>query len=504
VSSRTSSYFHRAISFYVIAVTGWLTLTLLAIYMVFELAIKETERSFQHQVAESVLDLRQKLQANEAVLSGFSAFLYAVEGSDREATMRYASAAITPYPHVYMLEVTREVLAVDRERFQEMMRKEWEPNFTLRDFTYQGARRWQEVKAKPSYWPLVFLYPDTNSVLPLYGLDVDSVPPLSQALRDAWLWQTQVVTRPFTLFEGELAYLIFQAVPRPAPRKSGDNLKPFGKALTALLVVKTSALRPTKLDPRDQVRADLLTSTTDSASPAIFMQEAMPVLAIDQMLPNLQVDTTVTVGAQSVRVQFARQVVWGDLAGFAIRAVAAISILSLTLVLLYLRRHYIAMQVADREHERAEFLAMHDPLTELPNRHLLNDRVQQALSRWQRSGAMFALFLIDLDHFKEVNDTYGHDGGDHLLKTIGRRISSTLRATDTVARYGGDEFIVLIADVLGEADAAAVGEKLLAVVAEPVPYHDAMLRVTCSLGNALCPRDGKGCGGVTQRAEKGR
>nr|ACX33916.1 putative response regulator receiver modulated diguanylate cyclase/phosphodiesterase [uncultured prokaryote AT3] len=483
---------YRSSSFYVLALIGWVALTLLALYVVLNLSISETERNFLHETAETETEVRQKLQTNEAVLSGFSAFLHAVESGDRESAMRYAAAATSPYPHIYMLEAAREVPATDRVRFEAEMRRSWEPNFALRDYAYQGARRWQEVKPKPSYWPLVFLYPDNNSVLPLYGLDLDSVPLLSQPLKDAWLWQRQSASRPFRLFEGETAYILFQSVPKVTPAGKGDSMRAFGGALTALLVVKASALRPHQIDRRDQVRAEFVVADTGDFSdiPPLFTQDAEPVHLLDTLLPSIRREVTLVVGPQTLRINFVRQLRWADLSGFSMRAVAVISLLALTLVMLYLRRHYIAMQVAEREHARAEFLAMHDPLTDLPNRHLLADRVRQALLRWQRTGAMFAMFLIDLDYFKEINDTYGHEGGDFLLKTVAHRISNTLRATDTVARYGGDEFIVLVADVLGESDARAVGEKLLSVVSEAVAYGDKNLRVTCSLGVALCPRDG--------------
>ena len=489
---------YRSSSFYALALVGWVALTLLALYLVLDVSIKQNERDFQREAAGAVMEVRQKMQASESVLTGFAAFLTAVDSGDRNATTRYARAASAPYPQVHMLEVAREVSAADRAGFEAEMKRSWEPGFSLRDFSFQGARRWQDVKPKAAYWPVVFLHPENNAVMPLYGLDLDSVPLLFQPLKDAWLRQTQAASRPLRLMEGESGYVIFQPVPRPTPRLAADALRPFGGPLTALLVVKASALQPSKIDRRDHVRADFVVPESGEVSevggvsdvPPLFAHEAEPASSFDGLLPRFEQRSTIEVGAQVVRMSFARQLRWSDLSGFDMRAVAIISLLSLTLVMMYLRRHYLAMRLAESEHARAEFLAMHDSLTDLPNRHLLTDRVRQALLRWQRTGAMFALFLIDLDNFKEINDRSGHDGGDHLLKTVAHRISNTLRATDTVARYGGDEFIVLVADVLGEADARAVGEKLLAVVAEPVLFGDTRLRVTCSLGIALCPRDG--------------
>lgn len=140
------------------------------------------------------------------------------------------------------------------------------------------------------------------------------------------------------------------------------------------------------------------------------------------------------------------------------------------LVAYSVQRHHRAIHTAAIEHERAEYQAMHDALTGLPNRHLLTDRFDQALHRWQRHGTKFALFIIDLDHFKKINDSHGHEAGDAVLIATSARILQAIRASDTVARYGGDEFIVLIADVLNETDALALGEKLCDLLRQPVAW----------------------------------
>lgn len=125
--------------------------------------------------------------------------------------------------------------------------------------------------------------------------------------------------------------------------------------------------------------------------------------------------------------------------------------------------HYVAVLRDITERKRLEqevnHLAFFDSLTQLPNRRLFNDRLGQAVKRAQRTSSSLALMFVDLDKFKPVNDTYGHAAGDFMLQTVAKRLSGCLRASDTAARVGGDEFLGLLPDIPSGADALAVAEK---------------------------------------------
>lgn len=134
---------------------------------------------------------------------------------------------------------------------------------------------------------------------------------------------------------------------------------------------------------------------------------------------------------------------------------------------------------------RAHQLAYYDALTGLPNRRLLTDRLGQAIPLAVRQQRPLALMFIDLDRFKQVNDVHGHDVGDALLVEVGRRFADCLRTSDTVARTGGDEFIVLLPEIADPEHAAAVAGKLLAALRSPVACGDASFAVSASIGVAL-------------------
>ncbi len=138
----------------------------------------------------------------------------------------------------------------------------------------------------------------------------------------------------------------------------------------------------------------------------------------------------------------------------------------------------------------AQRAALRDALTGLPNRALLDDRVSQALARSRRSGEEFALLVVDLDGFKGVNDIRGHETGNAVLKTIARRLESVVRESDTVARVGGDEFVVLSLGTGQDDEAAALAGRLRHALRKPYRVEGALVELDASIGWALFPRDG--------------
>ena len=140
---------------------------------------------------------------------------------------------------------------------------------------------------------------------------------------------------------------------------------------------------------------------------------------------------------------------------------------------------------------RNSFLAQHDSLTGLPNRTLLNDRLGQALEQAQRHPEKrLAVLFIDLDGFKSVNDTLGHAVGDLLLQSVAKRLGACVRKSDTVSRQGGDEFVVLLAEISDARDAAAVADKMLQALRTPHRAEQHLLHVTGSIGISTYPEDG--------------
>jgi len=158
------------------------------------------------------------------------------------------------------------------------------------------------------------------------------------------------------------------------------------------------------------------------------------------------------------------------------------------------RRTYIAIvhDITERKRylEQLEYQANHDALTNLPNFNLLTDRIRQALLLSLRHSTEVAVFFIDLDNFKFINDSLGHDIGDLLLKKVAERLAGCVRTSDTVARQGGDEFAVIISEPAVADHAINIAGKILKAVAEPLRIDEHELFITCSIGISISPRDG--------------
>jgi diguanylate cyclase (GGDEF)-like protein len=157
----------------------------------------------------------------------------------------------------------------------------------------------------------------------------------------------------------------------------------------------------------------------------------------------------------------------------------------------------VAVEVAAKMTHQAE----HDALTGLPNRTLLAERLLQSIALAQRHGKRVALMYLDIDHFKEINDTLGHDVGDRLLQSAAQRLLSCVRLSDTVCRQGGDEFVILLAEIETEHDAILAAEKLIEAMARPHLINGEDLRVTLSIGISVYPDDGRDADTVVKNAD---
>ena len=163
----------------------------------------------------------------------------------------------------------------------------------------------------------------------------------------------------------------------------------------------------------------------------------------------------------------------------------------------------IGSDISDKKavEQQIEYMAYHDPLTGLPNRRLVQDRFFQATAQANRSGTKVALAFLDLDSFKRINDTLGHDVGDALLKDIGKRLQACIRDTDTLSRQGGDEFLLVLTGLEQVDDSAQVLIKIMDLLQEPIRVADNELSTSASMGVAIYPDDGSNFETLMKKAD---
>ncbi|MES2565073.1 MAG: diguanylate cyclase [Pseudomonadota bacterium] len=247
--------------------------------------------------------------------------------------------------------------------------------------------------------------------------------------------------------------------------------------------------RATKLQVQITERFDLLTSTVRTiespgsaleAQPTAAMQSAN-VNAIRSTLNAMQAEEDIALAARRADEERITQRL-----NILVVAIVIIGALILTWVS---RQTHHALRLMRESEERVRHLAYHDTLTTLPNRRLLIDRLTQLIASAKRNDGRFAVFFLDLDGFKNVNDTLGHDGGDELLRQVAARLQQLVRAEDTVARLGGDEFVLALR-VEHKEDATIVAHKVLETMTQPYGVKEREVKISTSLGVAVHPEAG--------------
>lgn len=473
----------------------WLAVIAFAAYLVLSAEIGRRERDFGEAVQTMAGQIKDKLDTNEAVLAGFAAFLQAVEHSDAEAATRYAASVTASYPHIYMLEVARRVPVAEQETLQAQLRETLHPGFRLKEFPAITQRAAPSAGAAQYTWPILFMYPALPEAQEIYGVRLETVDYLAHTLALAAKSHRPVASPVFKMFEGGYAYILLQEVDRSARPQTGSGPNLFGTTMTALMLIKTDSLRPV-IDamPAGQSSISLAASMTSpgaAVSPLFLLQAPAPGALAKALLPHFRWQIQVDNRSQPTSLQFEQQLTWEEVVTPEFVTILGLLACALVTVPALTYRHYQALARGAREHERSAYLATHDMLTDLPNRFLFVDRFEQAVRQHSRYGTPFALLLVDLDFFKDINDNHGHEVGDEILVAIARRMSREIRACDTVARQGGDEFIVLLANTLNSEDALLVGDKLKTAIAAPIDTSAGPLTVRCSVGVAMYPAHGQ-------------
>ncbi|MBU0592866.1 MAG: diguanylate cyclase [Gammaproteobacteria bacterium] len=491
---------------YVFSLGMWLSLCFGAAATVIELNIRDAERDLTLYGDAYSDHLDKEMISSEVILKGFSAFFGAVGSTDQLKATRYVRQVIEANPQIFALEIVQSVAKNQLAEFVSRKRRNGIPNFTVKSFSYGSDRKWQALKDKPLYYPIVFIEPMLSGSEDVLGLDVESVPFLQRAMSESLQRRAPVASHPFRLIEGNLAYVVFCPITQAFRRNGSPLAHSTQDELVVDMVIDAAKLaEPIKFpvfdggtvrvyhkdfSPED-TKGQLLEITGKARSPienAIF-----PAFVYQKSL--------VTMG-EPFSLMVWRQIGWSDLSLGLLALMAMLTLMSSLLLLAFLRAHQQGRILNIENQNRLWQLANHDALTGLPNRMLLTDRLEQLLARMRRQEKQLAVMFLDLDDFKQVNDTYGHDFGDQLLKLVAERLRSSVRADDTVARMSGDEFIILIGSVENQEALTAVRQKIQQTLSEGFQIEEQLFRVRASIGIALFPEDGDAPESLIRQADK--
>lgn len=490
---------------YVFSLALWLSLCFGAAAIVIELNIRDAEKDLT-QYGDAYSDhLDKEMVSSEAVLKGFSALFGAVGSSDQVKASRYVRQVIDSNPHVFALEIVRAVANSQLAKFVAGKRREGTPNFTVKSFSYDSDRKWLPLKEKPFYYPIVFMEPMPSGSEDILGLDMESVPFLQRAMNESLRLRVPVASHPFRLVEGNLAYVVFNTPPQLTRHDDSSQENTSHDELVAMVIDAAKLAEPVKFPAFDGGTVHVYHKDFRPDDPkgqllAIYGKARSPIEKA--IFPVFTYMKPLAATGEPFFLLVKRQLGWSDLSLTLLMLMTALTLTSSVLLVAFLRAHQQGRILNIENQNRLWQLANHDALTGLPNRMLLTDRLEQLLARMRRQEKQLAVMFLDLDDFKQVNDTYGHDFGDQLLKLVAERLRSAVRADDTVARMSGDEFIILIGCVENQEALTAVSQKIQQTLSEGFQIEEQLFRVRVSIGIALFPEDGDAPETLIRQADK--
>lgn len=478
---------------------AWTIVTLITMGLVFKLVLHEAEVTFNQRVMQLHESIELMARDNESILEGFTAYLSAIEYADRESASRYARQILARYPHVYALEVALVVERHDLAGFIARQKRSWFPRFKVKTFrNVAESRTGQSVKKKPIYYPIIFVEPMSPNTKQLIGLDMDSAPFIREALNQSKKLQSSVATIPLKIGEGLQGYILSRPVPDPPGIDYSKRKQAF-----ALLEINTEAIQKNIALLAKNLDFRLYYASYSSDEPeGLLLHIAAPALSRLEawLFPKLTAVRKLDSRGQPFALRVDKQLGWSDLDFPFVIATTCTSLLFLALLLLFMNTHLLREEQRKRSANRLLHMATHDALTGLPNRTLLEDRFSQACSRSQRNDQTFSTLFLDLNGFKKVNDTYGHEVGDMLLKALGDLLKECIRNEDTLSRISGDEFVILLED-MSYGNAEMVAQKIHAKLAQPLHIRGIELNIGLSLGIAVYPDDGTEMSEILRKAD---
>jgi len=430
-------------------------------------------------------------QRNLNALHGFAALLEIEDMSERDKIANYARSVLATQTNIYMLEVVEKLDAAQVARIGGEFSRKGIDGFRPK-YGHQG--RMLPVPDKPVYYLLTFMEPMLPEAQEVLGMDFESTSYLKDALERALATRQAVVSRPFRLVEGDVAYTLLRVVERN------------GQLRVAVVVCKVADLLPAETNRLGDLTVEIAYGGDDAGTEENWSLRRTAANGRGpwaSLFPALEATYPSDGPEQPFKLRIEQSLDSGIVQFSMLATISLVGLMALLALVGFARAHHRHEMKRLEESEKLFYMANFDPLTGLANRQLFINRLEQALAMAHRHGGRHAVLFLDLDGFKGVNDYYGHQTGDRVLQRAARIFQRCVREIDTVSRFGGDEFVILLQNVEGRIKAQRVAAKIKKIFARQEAESSRLLpAIGTSIGIALYPDDGRTASELIHQADQ--
>ena len=406
---------------------------------------------------------------------------------------RYAQKMLEQYPHIFKFEIVEKVSDDKLDSFSEYYRQNFYPDFKVKAFRYESDRQWQGVKKVPYHLLIVFMEPLTQESRDVLGLDIGSNEFLMHLLQKSEQEKRMVSTDPFKLVQGQLAYLLQRPISQPEDNGVSSVRNSGAEGGFVELVILADTLLDKTVYALPGMREVLYTPSSSQkvSNGYLYQHETSEVSWFESRLfPHLSMSKSLDSESQPFVLIIEQQLGWSLISWGKMGLTLLITLITFGVMMVYARLYFSNEIERTETTARLFHLANHDALTGLANRNLLSDRLNHAISQAARQKGKLAVLFLDLDKFKDVNDSYGHDTGDAVLKCTAERLRACVRMGDSIARLGGDEFVLVLENITCQNDIDYVVEKIKMGFEQVFEVNSYSIRLSISIGSAIYPERG--------------
>lgn len=488
-----NNFTHNPRKVYHLVVLMWVILFVAVMTGIVAVDLQRAEKKFADHTNMCFQQVNERVRINETVLEGFSAMISAANDMDRTRIRIFAQQMLKQYPHIFKFEIVEKVPYQKLETFTEYYRQHLHPDFEVKAFSYETDRQWQVVKKMPYHLPIVFMEPITPQSRKVLGLDIGSNAFFMHSFRASEQQQRMLSTEPFTLVQGHLAYLLHRPIAQSINGEKSAFSKSGAQGGFAELVIRADTLLDSAAHILPGMRVLLYRPPFSSTDPKGYLHryEAEESGWLESRLfPRLSLSRSLDSESQPFVLLIEQQLGWSIISWGKLGLTLLMALTTFAVVIVYARLYYQSEMQRAETTVRLFHLANHDALTGLANRNLLNDRLSHAISQTARQRGQLAVLFLDVEEFKAVNDTYGHEIGDGILKRAAERLRACVRAGDTIARMGGDEFVLVLENIDGQIDVDHVIDKIKTGFEQPFYVDTESIKLGITVGSAIYPENG--------------